>query len=144
MAFRLSFLRRVTRVRQIATRLGDIGSGSGKAGVAKGITDVRHLSSGMGDHGSGSGKGSGGAGSIREAGGAFAKMGEANEEMYFRKMRLLQLKKLKEELDNEVAAHEQRIKEHEESIEKHKKIIEKRKKDQPDNEKQKSGKNKSK
>ncbi|XP_074656097.1 ATPase inhibitor mai-2, mitochondrial-like isoform X2 [Tubulanus polymorphus] len=85
---------------------------------------VRLMSSGAGqsgDLGSGAGKGGGKGGSIRDAGGSFGRKGAAQEEEYFRKQHMQQLKALKESLQEEISFHEGHIKHHKESIERHKK-----------------------
>jgi len=87
------------------------------------LAGVRFMSSG--EFGSGAGKGGGSGGSVRDAGGAFGKMEAANEEMYFKKLQALQLKRMKEHLEEEVEHHSKAIREHEESIERHKKKIKK-------------------
>jgi len=73
--------------------------------------------------GRGVGKGGGGGGSIREAGGAFGELEAAREEEYFHKLQKLQLKTLRDQLDKEVAFHEQHVKHHLEAIERHKKRV---------------------
>ncbi|ODM92741.1 ATPase inhibitor, mitochondrial [Orchesella cincta] len=60
----------------------------------------------------------GGAGSIREAGGAFAKREAALEDQYFRKLQQEQLAKLKGHVNNEIEHHQKEIKRHQEAIEK--------------------------
>ncbi|CAG5128902.1 unnamed protein product [Candidula unifasciata] len=77
-----------------------------------------------GQLGDGVGKGGGGIGSIREAGGAFAKMEVAKEEQYFRQLQKEQFERLKELLEDEVSHHELQIKQHLAAIEHHKKKIE--------------------
>lgn len=67
-------------------------------------------------------------GSIREAGGAFAKMGVAKEEQYFHNLQMELLSKLKkkevskEEFEN---YHNERIKAHESQLDRHKKELKK-------------------
>ncbi|XP_075210029.1 ATPase inhibitor mai-2, mitochondrial-like [Lycorma delicatula] len=75
----------------------------------------------VGDLGSGAGKGGGGGGSIREAGGAFGKMEAGKEEEYFYYQQKEQLKRLKDDLTDEISFHEEQIKRHQEAIERHKK-----------------------
>ncbi|XP_022195632.2 ATPase inhibitor mai-2, mitochondrial-like [Nilaparvata lugens] len=77
----------------------------------------------VGDLGSGAGKGGGGGGSIREAGGAFGAMEAAHEEEYFYKQQREQLKRLKEDLSDEISFHEEQIKRHQEAIDRHKKRV---------------------
>lgn len=64
------------------------------------------------------------AGSIRAAGGSFAKMEVAHEEEYFYKQRQEQLHKLKEKQLNEEQFREKAIKDHEDAIRRHKEAIE--------------------
>merc|ERR1719317_898901 len=73
----------------------------------------------------GSGKGGGAGGSVREAGGAFGKMEAANEEMYFKKLQALQLKRMRDHMEEEIDHHAKAIKEHEAAIERHKRKIKK-------------------
>jgi hypothetical protein len=63
------------------------------------------------------------AGSIKAAGGAFAKMEVAHEEEYFYKLRQEQLSKLKAKPDNELEYREKAIKDHEDAINRHKQAI---------------------
>ncbi|KAG5674396.1 hypothetical protein PVAND_004370 [Polypedilum vanderplanki] len=63
------------------------------------------------------------AGSIRAAGGSFAKMEVAHEEEYFYKLRQEQLHKLKEKKSSELEFREKAIKDHEEAINRHKQAI---------------------
>ncbi|GLV43019.1 hypothetical protein CBL_13620 [Carabus blaptoides fortunei] len=80
-------------------------------------------SSQLGDLGSGAGKGGGGGGSIREAGGAFGRAEAAREEGYFHKQQQEQLKKLKEDLTDEISFHEEQIKRHQDAINRHKQRV---------------------
>lgn len=94
----------------------------------------------LGDLGSGAGKGGGGGGSIREAGGAFGKVEAGREEEYFYKQVIItwilvvkkiniklqqkeQLKKLKNDLNDEISFHEEQIKRHQEAITRHKQRV---------------------
>ncbi|KAK0171648.1 hypothetical protein PV328_005074 [Microctonus aethiopoides] len=76
-----------------------------------------------GERGSGAGQGGGGGGAIRSAGGSFGKMEVANEDQYFYNQQKEQLKKMREELTDEISFHEEQIKRHEEAINRHKKRI---------------------
>ncbi|CAL7937751.1 unnamed protein product [Xylocopa violacea] len=76
-----------------------------------------------GERGSGAGKGGGGGGSIREAGGSFGKMEAAHEDQYFYNLQKQQIQKLKNDLHDEIAFHEEQIKRHQEAINRHKKRI---------------------
>uniref|UniRef100_A0A0K0E9E4 ATPase inhibitor, mitochondrial n=1 Tax=Strongyloides stercoralis TaxID=6248 RepID=A0A0K0E9E4_STRER len=60
--------------------------------------------------------GTGGTGSIREAGGAFADMGKAREEQFFHKLQKEQLKKMHEHLENEIKNHKKQAEEHNAAI----------------------------
>uniref|UniRef100_A0A0N4ZPG0 ATPase inhibitor, mitochondrial n=1 Tax=Parastrongyloides trichosuri TaxID=131310 RepID=A0A0N4ZPG0_PARTI len=60
--------------------------------------------------------GSGGSGSIREAGGAFSDMGKAKEEQYFHNLQKEQLKKMHDHLHNEIKNHKKQAEEHHAAI----------------------------
>ncbi|CAG0881925.1 unnamed protein product [Cyprideis torosa] len=66
---------------------------------------------------------SGGDGTIRDAGGAFGKLEQAREEVYFRKIDQEQLKALKQHLEEEVEHHLQEIQRHEDAIQRHQERI---------------------
>ncbi|XP_023717084.1 ATPase inhibitor mai-2, mitochondrial-like [Cryptotermes secundus] len=83
----------------------------------------RYYSGQLGDLGSGAGKGGGGGGSIREAGGAFGKLEAGREEEYFYKQQKEQLKKLKDDLKDEISFHEEQVKRHQEAIQRHKQRV---------------------
>ena len=59
-------------------------------------------------------------GSIRDAGGSFGKMEQAQEEQYFRKLQQNQLKNMKSHHEEEIVHHEEEIKRHKDAIEHHK------------------------
>lgn len=63
------------------------------------------------------------AGSIRAAGGGFAKMEVAHEEEYFYKQRQEQLHQLKEKQMSEEQFREKAIKDHEQAIKRHQEAI---------------------
>ncbi|XP_065841473.1 ATPase inhibitor, mitochondrial-like [Oscarella lobularis] len=65
----------------------------------------------------------GGDGSIRSAGGSFAKKEQAQEDQYFRRLTQDQLHHLKEEHEEEIEHHAQAIKQHEDAIRRHKEKI---------------------
>ncbi|CAH1709779.1 unnamed protein product [Chironomus riparius] len=73
---------------------------------------VRMMGHGPSDHDT--------AGSIRSAGGSFAKMEIAHEEEYFYNLRKDQLHKLKEKQMHELEFREKAIKDHEDAINRHK------------------------
>ncbi|KAJ9577663.1 hypothetical protein L9F63_005743 [Diploptera punctata] len=83
----------------------------------------RSFSSQLGDLGSGAGKGGGGGGSIRDAGGSFGKMEAGREEEYFYKKQKEQIKKLKNDLKDEISFHEEQIKRHQDAISRHKQRV---------------------
>ncbi|XP_008846181.1 ATPase inhibitor, mitochondrial [Nannospalax galili] len=64
-----------------------------------------------------------GAGSIREAGGAFGKREKAEEDRYFREKTREQLAALKKHHEDEIELHEEEIKRLQKQIERHKKKI---------------------
>jgi len=64
----------------------------------------------------------GGAGAIRDAGGAFGKKEQAQEAVWARKQQEEQLKKLKEHLHNEISEDEAEIKRLQDKIAKQKKL----------------------
>eukprot|EP00095_Tigriopus_kingsejongensis_P002433 maker-scaffold6911_size3517-snap-gene-0.1 protein:Tk02433 transcript:maker-scaffold6911_size3517-snap-gene-0.1-mRNA-1 annotation:"if1 protein" len=66
-----------------------------------------------------------GAGSIREAGGAFGKKEKAIEDQYFRNMQRDQLKHLVDNHSEEIRHHQESIKRHEEAIKKHEQALKK-------------------
>eukprot|EP00118_Oscarella_pearsei_P024712 m.306637 g.306637 ORF g.306637 m.306637 type:complete len:97 (+) comp41443_c0_seq1:80-370(+) len=68
-------------------------------------------------------------GSIRSAGGSFAKKEQAQEDQYFRKLTQEQLKGLKDHHEEEIEHHEMAIKQHEDAIKRHKRKIETHSKD---------------
>ncbi|XP_070499578.1 ATPase inhibitor mai-2, mitochondrial-like [Chironomus tepperi] len=78
-------------------------------------SSVRMMGIGPGDHDT--------SGSIRSAGGSFAKMEIAHEEEYFYKLRKDQLHKLKEQKMHELEFREKAIKDHEDAINRHKVAI---------------------
>uniref|UniRef100_A0A0N5BFN8 ATPase inhibitor, mitochondrial n=1 Tax=Strongyloides papillosus TaxID=174720 RepID=A0A0N5BFN8_STREA len=63
--------------------------------------------------------GSGGSGSIRQAGGAFAEMGKAREEQYFHNLQKEQLKKMHDHLRQEIENHKKHAEQHEAAIKRH-------------------------
>ncbi|XP_065165629.1 ATPase inhibitor mai-2, mitochondrial-like isoform X2 [Atheta coriaria] len=69
--------------------------------------------------GSGAGKGGGAGGAIREAGGAFGEQAAAREDQYFHNKQVEQMKKLKEDLTDEISFHEEQIKRHQDAIKRH-------------------------
>ncbi|XP_077500214.1 uncharacterized protein LOC144111004 [Amblyomma americanum] len=69
------------------------------------------------------GKGGGAGGSIREAGGSFAKMELAREEQYFRKLQKDQIKMLHDHMEGEIREREMIIRELEKQIADKRKII---------------------
>ncbi|KAG9508440.1 ATPase inhibitor, mitochondrial [Fragariocoptes setiger] len=74
-----------------------------------GTNTLRTMSSG--------GSGDGGAGSIRDGGGAFAKREAAQEEVYFNQQNQAMKKKLKEHLASEIKKHEEAIKKNSQILE---------------------------
>ncbi|XP_077548686.1 ATPase inhibitor mai-2, mitochondrial-like [Haemaphysalis longicornis] len=76
-----------------------------------------------GDPGSGAGKGGGAGGSIREAGGSFAKMEQAREEQYFRKLQQTQIKLMHDHVMKEIKDREKLIHDLEQQIERNKRIL---------------------
>ena len=69
--------------------------------------------------------GDGGAGSIRESGGAFGKKEAAVENEFFRRQQAEQLGKLKNMLQEEIKRHEDEIKHHQDAINQLKQLNEK-------------------
>jgi hypothetical protein len=61
-----------------------------------------------------------GEGSLRSAGGAWAKKEQAQEDQYFRRLTVEQLKHLHDHHEEEIQHHEEAIKRHQEAIERHK------------------------
>uniref|UniRef100_A0A8D2CTP2 ATPase inhibitor, mitochondrial n=1 Tax=Sciurus vulgaris TaxID=55149 RepID=A0A8D2CTP2_SCIVU len=64
-----------------------------------------------------------GAGSIREAGGAFAKREKAEEERYFREKTKEQLAMLKKHHEDEISHHKKEVERLQKEIERHKQKI---------------------
>lgn len=64
-----------------------------------------------------------GAGSIRQAGGAFGKMEAAHEEEYFRRKQFEALQKLHSDQIHQVEFHKTQISEHEAAIKRHQEFI---------------------
>ncbi|XP_065281050.2 ATPase inhibitor mai-2, mitochondrial-like isoform X2 [Dermacentor albipictus] len=88
------------------------------------ISPLRPKSSIPADWSGGAGKGGGAGGSIREAGGGFAKIQVAREEQYFRKLQEAQIKKLHDHITRDIKERESLIKELQSQIDKNKKILE--------------------
>ncbi|XP_012606313.1 ATPase inhibitor, mitochondrial [Microcebus murinus] len=70
-----------------------------------------------------------GAGSIRDAGGAFGKREQAEEDRYFRAQTREQLAALKKHHEDEIGHHKKEIERLQKDIERHKQEIDKIKKD---------------
>ncbi|XP_047360883.1 uncharacterized protein LOC124953478 isoform X12 [Vespa velutina] len=87
--------------------------------VEMNISDYKSQARMTGDPGSGANRGTGGAGSIRAAGGAFGQMEIAHEEQFFYNQQREQIRKLREGIRDEIAFHEEQIRRHQEAIERH-------------------------
>ncbi|CEF62399.1 Bax inhibitor 1-related family and ATPase inhibitor, IATP, mitochondria family-containing protein [Strongyloides ratti] len=61
----------------------------------------------------------GGTGTIREAGGAFADMGKAKEDQFFYNLQKEQLKKMHQHLEEEIKNHKKQAEEHQAAIKRH-------------------------
>nr|XP_050024060.1 ATPase inhibitor, mitochondrial-like [Dermacentor andersoni] len=88
------------------------------------ISPLRPKSSPPADWSGGAGKGGGAGGSIREAGGGFAKVEIAREEQYFRQLQEEQIKRLHDHITSEIKERESLIKELKSQIDKNKKMLE--------------------
>ena len=73
-----------------------------------------------------------GAGAVRDAGGAFGKKEQADEERYFRARAREQLAALKKHHENEISHHVKEIERLQKEIERHKQSIKKLKNDDDD------------
>ncbi|XP_035727867.1 uncharacterized protein LOC118444092 isoform X3 [Vespa mandarinia] len=87
--------------------------------VEMNINDYKSQARMSGEPGSGANRGTGGAGSIRAAGGAFGQMEIAHEEQFFYNQQREQIRKLREGIRDEIAFHEEQIRRHQEAIERH-------------------------
>merc|ERR1712029_431369 len=65
------------------------------------VSFVQARNMAKGNPGDGAGQGGGSGGSIRDAGGSFGKMEQAQEEQFFRKLQQDQLKKMKTDTENQ-------------------------------------------